>query len=183
MSYTLEQFSADCRRILTREPGPAGREKVRGKLAQLLAEEDFIAAHCGPDAPVGRHTLYDDAALGFQVLAHIMKNDHDGRPHDHGSSWAIYGQAVKHTDMTVWKRLDDASVDGKADIERDRQFRLEPGDVGIFNEATIHSISYPGGGRFVRVTGTDLDRIKRSRFDADAGTTVFEMSISGGATS
>ena len=85
--------------------------------------------------------------------------------------------------MTVWKRLDDASVDGKADTEWDQQYRLEPGDVGLFNEGTIHSIAYPGGGRFVRVTGTDLDGIKRSRFDAKAGTTVLDMRLSGGATS
>ena len=38
-------------------------------------------------------------------------------------------------------------------------------------------------GRFVRVTGTDLDQIKRRRFDEKAGTTVLDMRVSGGATS
>jgi len=37
MSYDLDQFIADCRTILTREPGPAGREQVRVRLEQLLA--------------------------------------------------------------------------------------------------------------------------------------------------
>ena len=43
MAYTLEEFSADCHRILKTDPGAAGREQVRQKLENLLLEDDFIA--------------------------------------------------------------------------------------------------------------------------------------------
>jgi len=48
-------------------------------------------------------------------------------PHDHGDSWAIYGQAVKHTEMTESKRTDDGSVPGKATIEKAKTYRMERG--------------------------------------------------------
>ena len=53
MTYDLDQFIADCRTILAREPGPAGREQVRVRLEQLLANPDFVRRTCGDDAPQG----------------------------------------------------------------------------------------------------------------------------------
>ncbi len=38
-----------------------------------------------------------------------MEHAYEGGPHDHGASWAIYGQAVRYTDMTEWTRVDDGS--------------------------------------------------------------------------
>jgi hypothetical protein len=170
MAYSLDQFTADCREILTADPGPEGRRKIVGKLESLLMEDDFIAEYCGADAGDGARVIFEDEALGFQVLAHIMNNTHKGGPHDHGSSWAIYGQAVQHTDMTEYRRLDDGGVEGKADIEIDRTYRLERGQAGIFDDGKIHAIEYPAGARFIRVTGCDLSTIPRGRYDIDAGT-------------
>jgi hypothetical protein len=170
MAYRFDDFTADCHAILTQDPGAAGREQVGGKLQALLREDAFIARTCGADEATGATVLYQDPALGFQVLAHIMNNPHEGGPHDHGASWAIYGQAVGHTDMTEWRRLDDGSVDGKADIEIARTYRLERGEAGIFEEGQIHSIGYPGGARFIRITGCDLSTIPRGRYDPDSGT-------------
>jgi len=42
MAYNLDQFIADCRATLKRDPGPAGREIVRAKLEALLREKDFV---------------------------------------------------------------------------------------------------------------------------------------------
>lgn len=170
MGYTAEQFAADCRAILNADPGPAGRRQVIAKLQALLMEDDFVAAHCGPDAKVGSNLIYEDPELGFQVLAHVMDKGYEGGPHDHGASWAIYGQAVKHTDMTEWRRTDDGSKAGTADIEIGRKYRMERGDAGIFEDGAIHSIAYPDGARFIRVTGCDLSTIPRGRYDAEKNT-------------
>ena len=170
MAYTLDAFAADCHRILKADPGPKGRDQVRKKLQDLLMEDDFVAAHCGPEASGGANLLYEDPELGFQILAHIMDKDYAGGPHDHGKSWAIYGQAVKHTDMTEWRRKDDGSVPGKATIKKERTYRMERGQAGIFQDRAIHSIAYPAGSRFIRVTGTNLETIARGRYNPDAGT-------------
>ncbi|MGB0574736.1 MAG: hypothetical protein ACPGPC_01060 [Alphaproteobacteria bacterium] len=100
MVYTLDEFAADCRTALSEDEGPVGRQRVRDHLCRLLMEDAFIDAHCGPDVEPGTSLLYEDDELGFQIVAHIMGNAYDGGPHDHGASWAIYGQAVGYTDMT-----------------------------------------------------------------------------------
>ena len=69
MAYDLDQFIADTRATLKRDPGPAGREKVRANLERLLANKDFVAQTCGEDVPAGLKVLYEDKDLGFQILA------------------------------------------------------------------------------------------------------------------
>jgi hypothetical protein len=169
MSYDLDQFVADCRTILSRDPGAAGREEVRVSLERLLANPEFIREYCSDDVPRGLKVLYEDQALGFQVLAHINDQARVSPPHDHGDSWAIYGQATHHTDMIEWERVDDGSDTGTAKLQPARKYRLTPGHAGIYQDGKIHSIDYPDHARFIRVTGTNLDKIKRVRFDLDSG--------------
>jgi hypothetical protein len=169
MAYDLDQFIADCRTTLDRDPGPAGRETVRKNLEKLLANPDFIKAYCGDDQPRGLKVLYEDPKLGFQVLAHINDKARVSPPHDHGESWAIYGQATKYTDMTEWTREDDGADPKLAKLKPIRKYRLEPGMAGIYQDGAIHSIDYPDYARFVRVTGTNLDKIRRMRIDLKTG--------------
>jgi len=167
MAYELNEFIADCRNILKRDPGPAGREDVRKHLERLLTNKDFVAQTCGDDAPTGLRVLYEDKDLGFQVLAHINDKARKSPPHDHGASWAIYGQATKYTDMIEWERT--GGDDKHAELKEVKRYRLNPGNAGIYQDGKIHSIDYPDRARFIRVTGTNLDKIHRVRFDLATG--------------
>jgi predicted metal-dependent enzyme (double-stranded beta helix superfamily) len=168
MSYDLDRFIADCRSILKRDPGPKGREEVRTRLERLLADEDFVEAYCGDSVPRGLKLLYEDPELGFQILAHINDKARVSPPHDHGASWAIYGQATQYTDMVEWEREDGGKSD-TAKLKPVKKYRLLPGHAGIYQDGKIHSIDYPDGARFIRVTGTNLDNIERVRFDLASG--------------
>jgi hypothetical protein len=90
-------------------------------------------------------------------------------PHDHGKSWAIYGQATQYTDMTEWQREDDGSDPTHAKVKPVKKYRLNPGQAGIYQDGAIHSIDYPDRARFIRVTGTDLDKIDRIKIDPNTG--------------
>jgi hypothetical protein len=169
MTYGLDQFISDCRSVLSRDPGPKGREEVRKNLERLLANADFIREHAGEDAPRGLHVLYEDAGLGFQVLAHINDKARVSPPHDHGESWAIYGQATHYTDMIEWEREDNGADPVHAKLKPVKKYRLTPGHAGIYQDGKIHSIDYPDYARFIRVTGTNLDKIHRVRFDLKTG--------------
>jgi hypothetical protein len=169
MAYDLDQFIADCRSTLSRDGGPGGREQVRLNLERLLANPDFVRKTCGDDVPSGLKLLYEDKELGFQILAHINDKARVSPPHDHGASWAIYGQAAKYTDMTEWEREDDSSDPAHAKLKPVKKYRLNPGDAGIYQDGAIHSIDYPDNARFVRVTGTNLDKINRIRIDLKTG--------------
>lgn len=170
MGYTLKQFCADCHAALKTDPGRAGREAVRAALERLLAEPDFIARHVEGVAQ-GKRELYRDPELGFLVLAHgTAAGNRRGRPHDHGASWAVYGQARGFTEMTVWKRIDDGAVPGRAELVPERRFRLEAGRAALFDTGTIHNTAHPEPALWVRVTGADLDRIERHAYDPEAQT-------------
>jgi hypothetical protein len=163
MPYDLDAFCHDCRDALKADKGPGGREAVRRNLERLLAEKAFLDAHV-LSMPPGRHTLYEDPELGFVVLSHVNPKAAKSPPHDHGASWAIYGQAQHYTDMTEWRRT-RGNGPGPAEIKVARQYRLEPGHAGTYDIRAIHSIDYPDGARFVRVTGTDLERVPRLKFN------------------
>jgi hypothetical protein len=169
MAYQLDQFIADCRAALKHDPGPKGREEVRVNLERLLRNQDFVEKHCGDNAEHGLKVLYEDPELKFQILAHINDKARVSPPHDHGDSWAIYGQAVRWTDMIEWKREDDGSDPKHATLTPEKKYRLNPGHAGIYQDGKIHSIDYPDKSRFVRVTGTNLDNIARIRIDLKSG--------------
>jgi predicted metal-dependent enzyme (double-stranded beta helix superfamily) len=169
MTYDLDAFIADCRTTLAHDPGPTGRKQVLQNLERLLKNRDFVAKYCGDDQPTGIKVLYEDPKLGFQVLSHIMGKARVSPPHDHGNSWAIYGQAREYTEMTEWQREDDGSDPAHAKLKPIKKYQLNPGQAGIYQDGAIHSIDYPENARFVRVTGTDLDKIDRIKIDLKTG--------------
>jgi hypothetical protein len=101
MSYSLNDFCADTQSILKTEDNHDGRDRIRQKLEQLLQDPDFCAEYVGPESDPGMQQIYEDPELGFCVLAYNMASPRTSPPHDHGSSWAVYGQASGYTDMTI----------------------------------------------------------------------------------
>ena len=162
MGYSLVEFCHDVRAILRERDDPDGRERVRQKLEVLLGDRDFCAQYVGPGNDVGMEQIYEDAEVGFCVLAYNMTAPRTSPPHDHGDSWAVYGQAAGHTDMTVWSASGDAGR-----LEPVRTFRLAAGRAGLFDVREIHSIEYTAGARFVRVTGVDMTNEARRVFDPE----------------
>jgi hypothetical protein len=65
--------------------------------------------------------------------------------------------------MTVWQHVDS---NGEK-LEAVRSYRLNPGMAGVYHPGDIHSIDYPAGSTFVRVTGTDLSKVARKVFDPE----------------
>ena len=169
MTYTLDAFVKDAQASLKAHDGPAGREKVRVLLEKLLTDKAFVDEAVGPKAPHGTRKLYVDKEQGFVVLAHVNDKPHKSPPHDHGSSWAVYGQAINHTDMSEFRRVGGGSGAGEARLEQTRAYRLEPGHAGVYDVGAIHAIDYPAGSCFVRVTGRDLDYVQRLKYDTAAG--------------
>jgi hypothetical protein len=71
--------------------------------------------------------------------------------------------------MTEWEREDSGGDAKHAKLKPVKKYRLTPGHAGIYQDGKIHSIDYPDYARFIRVTGTNLDRINRVRFDLKTG--------------
>ncbi|HEU4440776.1 MAG TPA: hypothetical protein VFR83_02010 [Burkholderiales bacterium] len=167
MTATLQQFAAECRTILRSEPGPSGRRQICMRLEELLRSPEFISQNLDDHTPE-RQVLYEDPDLGFCVLAHSYKGPKDSPPHDHGPSWAIYGQAEGETEMTDYE-LVAAAAEGKPGKARAvRTYKLTPGAAYLYNEGDLHSPRRRGPTRLIRIEGMNMDRIKRLKFEAVA---------------
>ena len=163
----LAQFANECHTLLQAEPGPSGRRKICMRLETLLRDPQFLAAALS-DATPERQVLYEDPDLGFCLLAHSYQGPKDSPPHDHGPSWAIYGQAEGETEMTDYE-LVAAAAEGKPGKARPvRTYKLTPGTAYLYNEGDLHSPRRRGPTRLIRIEGLNMDRIKRLKFEVVA---------------
>ena len=164
MSYTLEQFAAACRRILTDDRGPEGRRKVCALVQDVLKDDVFIATHLGDDGPE-RKILYEDPELGFCILAHVYPGAKESQPHDHGPSWAIYGQARGETVMSDWALVEKAAPDKPGKVRLATSYTLKPGMAHVYNEGDLHSPRREGPTRLLRLEGTNMDKVRRVAYE------------------
>jgi predicted metal-dependent enzyme (double-stranded beta helix superfamily) len=164
MGHKLEDFAAECRRLLNQEPGPAGREKVVSLLEDVLKDSEFVDRHLA-DGTGPREVLHEDPELGFTVLAHAYEGASQSNPHDHGPSWAIYGQARGETEMTEWEVVEPAGEDKAGKVRRVKTYALKPGMACLYNEGQLHSPRREGATRLIRIEGMNLDGVKRQRYE------------------
>ena len=165
MGYTLEQFSSESHRILKQDPGVEGRKKVCALVREVLKDEQFVATHLHDGVPE-RKILYEDPELGFCILGHVNHGARESKPHDHGPSWAIYGQARGKTVMSDWELLERATDDRPGKVRLVREYTLTPGAAHLYNEGDLHSPRRDGSTRLIRIEGQNLDNVRRLAYDA-----------------
>jgi predicted metal-dependent enzyme (double-stranded beta helix superfamily) len=165
MAYTLDAFAADCRDALNAAPGPEGLEKVRACLETALKDEDFINAHLGPGATSQRDILYEDPELGFCIIAHVYEGAKTSPPHDHGPSWAIYGQAAGVTEMSDWRLVEAPEGEKPGRVERTDTYSLEPGQARIYPKGAIHSPKRNDSTKLIRIEGKNMDSVERDWYE------------------
>lgn len=164
MPYTLQDYCADLNATI-KAHGVKGLPALAEKLATLLQNPDFVAGAFSDDDPPGRRELWHDPETDVYVLAHVQEPKKTGTPHSHGASWAIYGTARGHTDMTEWRRVHGEGEAGVV-LEKTEEYRLAAGQTRAYGPGVIHSTAHPQKAWVIRVTGTDLDAIPRFRFNS-----------------
>jgi hypothetical protein len=163
MTYTLDAFCADTRALLKSHPLETALPRIAENLSRLLGSPAFVSATFDDDMPPGKRELHHDAELDFHVLAHVQEGGKTGKPHSHGASWAVYGNARNVTEMTEWRRV-NAETDDHAELVAGPKYTLAPGQTKAYGPDVIHSTAHPEKAWVIRVTGTDLDRLPRYRF-------------------
>ena len=164
MSYTLDAFAKDCREILRSENNPAGRSKVCTLLQKALKDEEFVGKAFDDTTPE-RKILYEDPDLGFCILAHNYTGPKESPPHDHGHSWAIYGQAKGETSMSDWELVEPASAETAGKVKKTRSYKLTPGVAHVYNEGDLHSPSRTDATLLIRIECTNMLKVKRLKFE------------------
>ena len=168
MTYTLEQLSSDIKAALKADPGKGGKEAVCKLVSKVCLDKEFIARHLTPENCKPRRVLYQDPELGFCVCGHVYMKPAHGEPHDHGSSWAIYGLAEGDTEMTDWKVVRKGDGATPTLVEPDKVYVLRPGDAHFYDVHVIHSPKRDTVTKLVRIEGANLDHITRSNIKSAA---------------
>jgi hypothetical protein len=164
MGYDLEHFSAECRGILERDPGVEGRKQVCALVREVLKDGDFVKQHLGDDVPE-RKVLYEDPELGFCILGHVYQGAKDSNPHDHGPSWAIYGQARGETVMTDYEPVARPGEGKPGKARRIKDYTLKPGMAYLYNEGDLHSPRRDGPTRLIRIEGENMEKVQRFPYE------------------
>ena len=131
----------------------------------MLADPSFAASIITDTTPE-RQVVYEDPRLGFCILAHSYKGPKDSSPHDHGPSWAIYGQAKGETEMTDYELLEPATPGKPGKAKAVRTYKLTPGQAYLYNEGDLHSPRRRGPTQLIRIEGLNMDKVKRLKFEA-----------------
>lgn len=168
MAYTLDELIADCRSALSDNPGPKGRQLVCEHVRRACGDREFVAAHLGDEQADERKILWEDPDMGFCILAHVYRGAKSSQPHDHGPSWAIYGQAKGITEMTDWEVVSRPSGAEPGRVKAVRTYQLEPGQAYVYNEGDLHSPHRTDETRLIRVEGMNMDKVKRDSYQAVA---------------
>ena len=164
MTRTLPAFADQVRGILQKENNPAGREKVAALLSEALRDRAFVESFFDADSPQ-RKIVHEDPQLGFCILAHRYTDAKSGPPHDHGGSWAIYGQADGETMMSDWLVVEPATAGQRGKVRKIREYTMTPGVAHVYNEGDLHAPSRLGPTRLVRIEGTNLEMVKRGSYE------------------
>jgi hypothetical protein len=168
MPYTIDEFATDCRAALLKDSGPAGRERVRQFTEKARADREFVAKYLGPNEDAERKVLYEDPDLHFSILGHVYKGAKISALHDHGPSWAIYGQAASVTEMTDWRLVEKPTNDKPGKVAKIRTYRLTPGTAYVYGEGDLHSPRREAETRLIRIEGIDLTKVKRDKYEIAA---------------
>jgi hypothetical protein len=168
MPYSLSELVNDVRSLLGSAPVSDCSNEICGALRKALTDETFTSAHL-PEREAGEHPreiLYEDPELGFCICGHVYSGEAIGQPHDHGPSWAVYGQASGTTEMTDWEIVEPGIGDSPSLVRPSKTYVMNPGEARFYDVGDVHSPKRTAPTRLIRIEGKNLDRVTRSNIAA-----------------
>jgi predicted metal-dependent enzyme (double-stranded beta helix superfamily) len=171
-AYRLKQFIDDVRAITAACSEPA---EIIGRVRPLvrdlaLAKTWLDSRHYGCDQTqgFGVHLLHEEPDHTLAVFAAAWLPGRGAPPHNHGT-WAVVAGVDGLERNVFWKRVDDGSRPGYAEIVKEGEKVFGPGDVVSFLPASIHSVTNDTDAvtLSLHVYGKHVNYTIRSQFDPD----------------
>ncbi len=167
MHAVVERFGQACHAILKEDSGAAGLERIRALLErELLSNQEIIDTYLAPDNTPLRRVLYEDPEFGFCVVAHNYPGPRQGRAHDHGPAWAIYGQVIGSITMTEFEILEPPKAGAPGRVKAVKDYQLMPGHAVVYAQGVVHAPLFPSDVRVIRIEGKNLEGVPRDTFEA-----------------
>jgi predicted metal-dependent enzyme (double-stranded beta helix superfamily) len=144
-------------------------ERVRDILREVLATPGDWIDPAHQQLGEGEYALYpvyraEDGRCSMLVA--VLRPDTPLPVHNHGA-WAVIGVYKGREHETWFRRVDDGSVPGRAQLEVDQTFVNERGTASVVPDGRIHTVEAMDGQQAVsiHIYGTDIVTQQRSEFD------------------
>jgi predicted metal-dependent enzyme (double-stranded beta helix superfamily) len=171
----LEQFVAELRAVTARMRDPlAIVERLQPLVLDLARSRTWLEARhyeCDADQGFGAHVLHEEADHTLAVMAGAWLPGRGAPPHNHGT-WALVAGVDGLERNSFWTRVDGGTRPGHAEIRRQGDSILGPGDVIAFQADSIHSVvnETERVSLSLHVYGMHVNYTNRSQFDPVTGT-------------
>jgi predicted metal-dependent enzyme (double-stranded beta helix superfamily) len=171
-AYSVEDLVGDLRRIVAATADD--REIVRQVMplarrlgGPALRRDEFY--ECDPEQGFGINILHEEPDHSLLVEAIAWLPGRGVKPHNHKTWGVVVGLDGRETNVN-WRRRDDGSRQGYADLIAHHEVVVGPGDVVAFLPEDIHSVRNDGATPTLslHIYGKSLAHIDRSEFDPDA---------------
>lgn len=141
---------------------------------KFLAER-FIVNHSGTFPEVvpehseqrfGSKLLHQEDDNTLFIVAVTWPPGGSAPPHNHGT-WAVVAGVSGCETNTYWKRTDNATSEGYAELQRMGDILVRPGEVITMRRETIHSVYNSGTERALslHIYGKNLNDTGRLKFE------------------
>ena len=173
--YDLSQYVEDLRRITREETDDKKILKRVAPLAKKFAATPGLIKdeyyNCDEEQGVSFHLLHEEEDHSNAVFMLAWLPDRGTPPHNH-KTWGVVVGVESEERETWWRRLDDGSKPGYAELERQTENTVGPGQVSgvlpedihtVWNHSDKVSLSLHTYGKHINFTG-------RSEFDPEAKT-------------
>lgn len=176
-TYDLAAFTAELRHLRDTVPetqklmaavAEAGKRFVAGR-AWLTDQHRKVH----PKQGIGVHLLHEEDDHSLPVFVVSWAPGRGAPPHNHGDgNWGVIVGVEGAETNTWWRRLDDGSKPGFAEIEPVTTKAIEPDQAMTFMPNVLHSVDNEADQVTVslHIYARHLNHIEREQFDPQART-------------
>lgn len=168
LAQALRSITSECedpQDIISRV-GPCAERAALGK--EWLQSEHYT---CDTEQGFGVHLLHEEADHSLAIFAIAWLPGRGAPPHNHGT-WAVVAGVDGLETNTFWKRLDDGSRPGYANVVYNGEKTFGPGEVVAFLPHELHSVTNKTEEITVslHIYGKHLNYTGRSQFNVEQKT-------------
>ena len=138
----FEKFIQDLRAAWAEVPDMEARMKKGQQLLEALVKDEGLrqASKSWPSTEGRKNLLfYEDPDYGFAVNGVVRIPGRKGSIHDHAHAWTAYGLLDGTESLERFRRIDDRSQEGHAELELESVTQGTPGKVDLVPPFDIHA--------------------------------------------
>jgi len=138
----FEKFIQDLRATWMELPDMEARMKKGQQLLEALVKDEGLrqASKSWPSTEGRKNLLfYEDPDYGFAVNGVVRIPGRKGSIHDHAHAWTAYGLLDGTESLERFRRVDDRSKEGHAELELESVTQGTPGKVDLVPPFDIHA--------------------------------------------